>query len=104
MIFIDRRKFTRVIDNLISNAIKYNKRGGTIGISLNQGMLAIWDTGIGIQESKIPLIFDRFSRFNKSEGGFGVGLSIVKKVIDEYNMRIEVESTTGKGTKMVILW
>jgi len=104
MIFIDRRKFTRVIDNLLSNAVKYNKRGGTIGIILEQGILTIWDTGIGIKESKIPFMFDRFIRFNKSEGGFGVGLSIVKKIIDEYGMQIEVESKEGEGTKMVLKW
>ncbi len=104
MIFIDRRKITRVIDNLLSNAVKYNQRGGTIGITLRQGMLTIWDTGIGIKESKLSLIFDRFSRFNNSEGGFGIGLSIVKKVIDEYGMKIEVESKEGEGTKMVLRW
>ena len=104
MIFMDRRKFTRVIDNLISNAIKYNKRHGIVGISLKQGILSIWDNGIGIQESEIPYIFDRYIRFNKSEGGFGVGLSIVKKIIDEYNMHIEVQSEVSKGTKMVIRW
>ena len=104
MIFMDRRKLTRVIDNLISNAIKYNKRGGSIGITLEQGMLSVWDTGIGIKESKIPLIFDRFIRFNKSEGGFGVGLSIVKKIIDEYNIDIEVTSKIQEGTKMVLKW
>lgn len=104
MIFIDRRKFTRVIDNLISNAIKYNRRGGIIGIALQQGKLTIWDTGIGIKENNIPLIFDRFIRFNNSEGGFGVGLSIVKKIIDEYDMQIEVYSKEGEGTKMVIKW
>ena len=51
-ITMDRRKFTRVIDNLLSNAIKYNKRHGTVGIKLREGMLVIWDTGIGINEEK----------------------------------------------------
>jgi len=104
MIFMDKRKFTRVIDNLISNAIKYNKRNGVIGFTLNQGELIIWDTGIGLKESKAPFIFDRYTRFNKSEGGFGVGLSIVKKIIDEYNMSITVLSKEEEGTKMVITW
>lgn len=103
-ITIDRRKFTRVIDNLLSNAIKYNKRHGTVGIELKQGKLVIWDTGIGMDEEKIPFIFDRYTRFNKSEGGFGVGLSIVKKIVDEYHMSIEVESKEGKGTRMVLRW
>lgn len=104
MMFIDRRKFTRVVDNLISNAIKYNKRHGTIGIHLSQGKLTIWDTGIGIPEDKLSLIFDRFIRFNNSEGGFGIGLSIVKNILDEYGMEIEVSSKEGEGTRMVIRW
>lgn len=104
IILIDKRKFTRVIDNLISNAIKYNKRGGTLGITLKQGELSVWDTGIGIEEKKIPYIFDRYIRFNKSEGGFGVGLSIVKKITDEYHIKIEVISKENEGTKMVLKW
>jgi two-component system OmpR family sensor kinase len=103
-ITIDRRKFTRVIDNLISNAIKYNKRNGTVGITLREGMLVIWDTGIGINERKIPFMFDRYMRFNQSEGGFGLGLSIVKNILDEYHISIEVESTEGEGTRMVLKW
>ncbi len=103
-ITIDRRKFTRVIDNLISNAIKYNKRHGTVGIELKQGMLVIWDTGIGMNEESIPFVFDRYIRFNNAEGGFGVGLSIVKKIVDEYHMSIEVESKEGEGTRMVLRW
>ena len=100
----DRRKITRVIDNLIANAIKYNKRNGTVGIKLRKSELIIWDTGIGIKEDKIPFMFDRYLRFNDSEGGFGVGLSIVKTILDEYNISIEVESKEGEGTKMVLRW
>jgi len=103
-ITIDRRKFTRVIDNLLSNAIKYNKRHGTVGIELKQGMLVIWDTGIGMNEETIPFVFDRYIRFNNAEGGFGVGLSIVKNIVDEYHMSIEVESKEGEGTRMVLRW
>ncbi|MEA1880534.1 MAG: HAMP domain-containing sensor histidine kinase [Campylobacterota bacterium] len=103
-IFMDRRKFTKVIDNLISNAIKYNKRGGIIGIVLKQGTLTIWDTGVGIDKDKITLIFDRYKRFNKSEGGFGIGLNIVKKIIDEYGISIDVNSKQNEGTTMVLQW
>ena len=104
IIYADKQKIIRVIDNLISNAIKYNIRGGTIGIRLRIGILEIWDTGVGIDEEKIPFIFDRYMRFNQSEGGFGVGLSIVKKILDEYHVRIEVHSTVQKGTRMVLRW
>jgi len=103
-IFIDKKKFIRVIDNLISNAIKYNRRGGKIEIILKENMLSISDTGVGISEEKIPFMFDRYMRFNKSEGGFGVGLSIVKKIVDEYHITIEVKSKEGKGTTMVLRW
>ena len=99
---MDRRKFTRMIDNLISNAIKYNIRGGKITITLLQDRLIVKDTGIGINEEKIPFMFDRYMRFNNSEGGFGVGLSIVKKIIDEYGMRLEVSSKEGVGTKLIV--
>jgi two-component system OmpR family sensor kinase len=103
-IIMDRRKFTRVIDNLISNAIKYNKRNGTIGIKAREGVLIVSDTGIGINEEEIPFIFDRYMRFNNSEGGFGIGLSIVKKILDEYHISIDIESKEGEGTKMVLRW
>ncbi len=101
---MDRKKFIRIVDNLISNAIKYNRRGGSIEIILSRGKLVIKDSGIGIDEEKIPYIFDRYLRFNSSEGGFGVGLSIVKKIMDEYAMHIEVDSTLGRGTRMILTW
>ncbi|MCF6206578.1 MAG: HAMP domain-containing histidine kinase [Sulfurovum sp.] len=103
-IVMDRRKFVRVIDNLLSNAIKYNKRNGHIEIVLEKNRLIVSDTGIGISEEKIPFMFDRYLRFNSSEGGFGVGLSIVKKILDEYDIKISVESKEGQGTRMVLTW
>ena len=103
-IVMDKRKLTRVIDNLLSNAIKYNKRNGIIGITLKEGSLTIWDTGIGMKESAISLIFDRYMRFNDTEGGFGIGMSIVKSILNEYHIAIKVESKEGEGTKMVLTW
>ncbi len=103
-IFMERRKLVRIIDNLISNAIKYNIRGGKIIIILQEHMLSIRDTGIGIEQTKIPFMFDRYMRFNQSEGGFGVGLSIVKQIIDECGLTIEVDSEVGEGTTMKIRW
>ncbi len=103
-IIMDKRKFVRVLDNLLSNAIKYNIRGGKIDIILSKNRLMIIDTGIGISEEKIPFMFDRYMRFNKSEGGFGIGLSIVKKILDEYKIKIDVHSKMGVGTRMVLSW
>ncbi len=103
-IVADRRKITRVVDNLISNAIKYNKRNGIVGIKVRQGYLEVWDTGIGIEKEKIPLMFDRYKRFNESEGGFGVGLNIVKMIVDAYNIAVEVTSKEGQGTHIILRW
>jgi two-component system OmpR family sensor kinase len=104
IIVANKNKITRVIDNLISNAIKYNKRKGNISIKLFANSLTIEDSGIGIDADKVGYIFERYSRFNNSEGGFGIGLSIVKDIIDEYKMKIEVSSQINKGTSIKITW
>ncbi len=104
VIMMDRRKFSRMLDNFISNAIKYNQRKGKIIMTLKQNNLDIEDTGIGIGEEKIPYIFDRYIRFNESEGGFGVGLSIVKKIVDEYGLTLKVYSEINRGTRMALSW
>ena len=57
-----------------------------------------------MKESKISFIFDRYTRFNDTEGGFGIGMSIVKSILNEYHIAIKVESKEGKGTKMVLTW
>ncbi len=100
----DKRMIERVVDNLISNAIKYNRRGGEIHIRLSQGVLEIEDSGVGISADDLPMIFDRYIRFNESEGGFGIGMSIVKRIVDHYGMNIKVRSELGKWTKVVLEW
>ena len=103
-LFIDPVKIARVIDNLISNAIKYNKRNGTIKIVLRENYFLISDTGIGIKLDKIKAVFDRYSRFNHSVGGFGIGLNIVKSIADEYKLKIEVTSTIQEGTTFKVIF
>ncbi|HHS92597.1 MAG TPA: HAMP domain-containing histidine kinase, partial [Campylobacterales bacterium] len=101
-LFIDGIKIARVIDNLISNAIKYNRRNGKISITLRKDYVCVKDTGIGIEAEKVNEIFERYTRFNTSEGGFGIGLNIVRGIIDEYQLQINVESVLGKGTRIKI--
>ena len=103
-IMIDKKKIARVIDNLISNAIKYNKKGGFIKITLRKDYFMIEDSGIGMKKKEIVEIFERYSRFNKSEGGFGIGLNIVAAIAREYNLKIDVDSKIGIGTKVKISW
>jgi len=104
ILFVDLIKITRVIDNLISNAIKYNRRNGKIEIILREDYLLISDSGVGIKVDSLDSIFDRYSRFNQSVGGFGIGLNIVKSIIDEYNYKIEVTSSVGKGSTFKLLF
>jgi len=103
-IIIDKSKMIRVIDNLLSNAIKYNKTRGFIKISSFKKSFSIEDSGIGIAKEDLNKICQRYARFNDSEGGFGIGLSIVSAIIDEYDMKIEIDSKLGIGTKVSLKW
>ena len=101
----DREAITEVLTNLTENAIKYNKQGGTIDIAIGEdgdwAITTIKDTGIGIPSEEIPKIFDRFYRIDTSRGqttGSGLGLSIVKAIVDAHNGKIEVDSAVGKGS------
>jgi len=96
---IAKNDFTRLLNNMISNAIKYNNMGGDIKISLDaNGKFTISDTGIGIQKDKINDIFNRYFRATKEQGGFGIGLNIVRHVCSRYDINIDVKSIYGKGT------
>lgn len=103
-LLIDTTKATRLIDNLLSNAIKYNKMGGEITITLQHGSLCIDDNGIGIPETMIDRVFERYTRADKSVGGFGIGLNIVAMIAREYGLKITIESEEKKGTKICIRW
>jgi len=96
---IEKNDFIRLFNNIISNAIKYNDIGGDIKISLEaSGKLTISDTGIGIEEDKIKDIFNRYFRATKEQGGFGIGLNIVRHVSEQYDINIDVKSKYKKGT------
>ena len=103
-LIIDRGKIMRVIDNLLSNAIKYNKRAGSIKVILKKDYFMISDTGIGMKKRDIKEVFERYSRFNKSEGGFGIGLNIVAAIASEYDLVIDIDSQLNVGTKVKISW
>ncbi len=98
MFKIDKENFTRLFNNLISNAIKYNKIEGNIDISLKNRVLTIKDTGIGIKKDRIKDIFSRYYRATKEQGGFGIGLNIVYHICKTYDIKIEVESEENIGT------
>ncbi len=87
-----------LFSNLLSNAIKYSLPNTTITIVLNEEFFSITDQGVGIQKDKLNDIFKLYKRESNLAGGFGVGLSIVKQICDEYHINIDVDSTLGKGS------
>lgn len=103
-IMCDSKKLSKLIDNLLSNAIKYNKFQGVIKILLKDNLLVIEDSGIGINKADIKNLFDRYKRFDKSAGGFGIGLNIVSMIAKEYNFKIDVISKIEVGTRIKIRW
>lgn len=101
----DREGLTEVFTNIVENAIKYNKSGGEVDIVVSEddswAILSVTDTGIGIPAEEIPKIFDRFYRVDASRSqtvGSGLGLSIVKAIVEAHAGKIEVESAVGKGS------
>jgi len=91
-----------MLDNIVSNAIKYNKMHGGIEILLNADRVEIKDSGIGVNKKDLKNITKRFVRANKSEGGFGIGLDIVNKIVNFYNFKLEITSKENIYTKVVI--
>ncbi|WP_304545727.1 sensor histidine kinase [Sulfurimonas microaerophilic] len=86
--------FVRIVDNLLSNAAKYNKENGEVFVTYEKGVLTFKDTGQGIKNP--DKIFDRF--YKEHERGIGIGLHIVNKLSQELGMEIEIESELNKGT------
>lgn len=100
-----------LFNNLIDNAIKYNREGGVIDINLTKdnrfAKITVKDSGIGIPKDDIPYIFDPFYRADKSRakterGGYGLGLSIVKEIVANHNGTIDIESEEGRGSKFIV--
>ena len=101
-----------IVHNLVDNAIKYNRQGGTVKVSVNcfEGSvrLCVSDTGIGIPAEHQERIFERFYRVDKSRskelGGTGLGLSIVKHAVRLHDAKIELQSAEGVGTTITVIF
>jgi len=103
-LYIDSGKMARLIDNLLSNAVKYNRRGGEIFVRLRPGELLVQDSGIGMEEKQIREVFKRYKRLDSGVGGFGIGLSIVAMIAEEYGLTIDIRSKKGQGSEVTVRW
>ena len=101
---IDKNDAIRLIDNLISNAIKYNRLNGILYVQLTQGLFVVKDSGIGIRSKDLSSVSQRFKRANNSEGGFGIGLDIVNQVVNSYGFVLKINSKENEGTEVVVKW
>ena len=108
IVYADMDRMQQVISNLVVNSIKYGKKDGTTEVSIeslikNKIIIRISDNGEGIEKENLPRIFERFFRVDKSgsrkEGGSGLGLSIVKHILEAHNEKIYVESVYGVGSE-----
>ena len=105
-VFGDKERLKQVLENLIDNAIKYNKPNGSVTLSASRSnggvQVSVRDTGVGISEEHLPRIFERFYRVDKERsreaGGTGLGLAIVKHIVEAHGSKVEVQSEVGKGT------
>ena len=108
MVLGDMERLTQVLTNLVVNSFKYGVENGTTEIEiseLNEAkiLVRVIDNGKGIEEEHLPRLFERFYRVektrNRNEGGSGLGLSIVKHIIEAHNEKIFVESTPKVGSE-----
>ncbi|MEH2218700.1 MAG: response regulator [Nostoc sp.] len=105
-VYLDIEKFDKVIYNLLSNAMKFTPEGGTIAVRLkserDRCILQVQDTGIGIVQEQIPYLFERFRQAegsaNRSYEGSGLGLALVKELVELHGGQVTVESVYGQGT------
>ena len=102
----DQGELWELVYNLIDNAIRYNRPGGSVKVLLSDHEITVQDTGIGIPPEHQDRIFERFYRVDKSHsrstGGTGLGLSIVKHVAEHHGAKIHLKSTLGVGTAITV--
>jgi len=118
-VILDRAKFKQIMLNLVTNAVKFNKRGGKVEIDWDISeeakgdiiervlRVSVKDTGIGIKDKDIPRLFRDFEQLDSSVtreyGGTGLGMALTKKLVELHGGRIWVESEYGKGTKFIFV-
>lgn len=111
IVMSNKNLMVELIDNLVQNAIRYNKQNGKVFVDVSQNdsqtILTVEDTGIGIPKDDIDRVFERFYRVDRSRsretGGTGLGLAIVKHIVELHDGQINLESEVKKGTKVTVI-
>jgi two-component system sensor histidine kinase BaeS len=106
----DQQRIEQIVDNLLSNALRYTEPGGTVRVLVDErdgeSTIEIADTGIGIPGEELPHIFERFWRSERSRarktGGAGIGLAIVRELVRAHDGRIDVHSKPGEGSRFTV--
>jgi len=106
---VDRDKISQVLNNLLSNALKFTPKGGSVQVAARRKdgevEITVRDTGIGISEKDLPFIFERFFRGGNGENGakgLGIGLTIAKELTEAHGGKIEVKSALNRGTEFTV--
>ncbi len=99
VVYADKVGFSKILDNLISNAIKYNKKDGYVKVILKKDYLIVEDNGIGMSSDEVFRVFDRHYQADHGKSGYGIGLSIVKSYCDKERIYINIDSEKGEGSR-----
>jgi signal transduction histidine kinase len=99
-IIADRIGFEKMLDNILSNAMKYSSKNSSIFITLRDKILTIEDSGIGIDETELIRIYERYYQSDQNSKGEGIGLALVKSYCDNQKIKIKISSKKGVGTKV----
>lgn len=108
----DQRRLTQILANLLDNAVKFTPVDGQVGLEATADMarecirFSVWDTGIGIAETEIERLFEPFTqvdgRLSRAYGGIGLGLTMVRRLVDLHNGSISLESAPGQGSRFTV--
>lgn len=109
--FVDPGRMQQVLHNLLENSMRYTPAGGSIRVALTrtatEARIEVSDTGVGIPEADLPFVFERFFRSDRARraysGGSGLGLSIVRWIVEAHKGRVEVRSGVDRGTTVAVL-
>jgi signal transduction histidine kinase len=105
--FGDEDRIVEVVVNLVANAMRFTAPGGSVTVRVTstdaEALIEVEDTGAGIRPDLLPVIFDRFQQAHSGHGGTGLGLALVRAIVEAHGGRVVVESQEGKGSRFTVV-